>query len=724
MTKYKLTHFFLLCITNISLIYALPAGWRPEVPLKIYSHNVDHFHAQVTTGSSIYTNFWSFSDEHEQRCYEIPCNYSADSGVTWFMELIEGLSVEGLPVTEFSVDITARDDTVHAVYIDCVVIGHSPQDIRYAKSTDGGANWGCNAWISCSGDTSAHPAIALKNNDTLYISYAEWQHDNDTTEIYFSRSTNGGSSWHDPADTTQLNQRRTVAKYDSWLPDIAANDDYIHLVWADNRISSNYEIYYNRSTNSGVSWSYDGSSSGKGYRLTTANGESTFPDMAIYSDSVYVVWEDNRPLTFGIYYKRSTNNGTDWGSESRLNTGGGHPSIAADSNGVYVVWHEDGNLFYKESTNGGVDWGSTVQITAEASYYDSFPDIAADGLGRHIVFERDANDSCWYIQRDIIRPAAPDTIFEDILTVPPPVILHWRPNSDADINEYCIYRSQVPGGRWSKIGTSTDTTYTDNSFPRLGCYYAYTLTAVDLASNESDPCDDTITVWVPNPGKRINCGEPLASPYNIQRDGYYGWGASFDSTADFGDSLKYRITGLVPKNEYVFGFALFEPMSDSGRVLSIEFESQSIIKDIAVPESTLYKCFVVPEPLYSNGVLDLGLNVVTDEAVLSQILIWERTTGGPQYLQSVDTGNGFHLRIYPNPVMKTVGIEYNLPKCTDIELSIFDINGRLVEEISAVKKDAGIHTELFDITRLSQGVYFIRLKTTNHSEIQKVIFVK
>jgi hypothetical protein len=229
---------------------------------------------------------------------------------------------------------------------------------------------------------------------------------------------------------------------------------------------------------------------------------------------------------------------------------------------------------------------------------------------------------------------------------------------------------------------------------------------------------------VPNPGKRINIGEPTASPYNIERDGYYGWGASFDSTADFGDSLKYRFTGLIPKNDYVFGFALFEPISDSGRVLSIEFESHSIMEGIPVPESTLYMCFVVPKTLYSSSLLDLGLNVVTNEAVLSQILIWELSSGGPQYLQNADVGIGFHLRIYPNPVLKTIGIEYNLPKANDIELSIFDVNGRLVKESNCPKQEPGTHNKLFDITHLSQGVYFIRLRTTNHTEIKKVILVK
>jgi hypothetical protein len=186
----------------------------------------------------------------------------------------------------------------------------------------------------------------------------------------------------------------------------------------------------------------------------------------------------------------------------------------------------------------------------------------------------------------------------------------------------------------------------------------------------------------------------------------------------------WRSTGLIPEHDYVFGFALFEPLFDSGRVQSIAFGSQNITTDIAVPESVIYKCFIVPKLLYSGGALDIGLSATIKGAVLSQMAIWEHAAGGPQDIQRVDVENGLHVRVYPNPILNIVGVEYNLPQCTDVKLSIFDVNGRLVKETDYPKQEPGTHNESFDITHLSQGVYFVRLKTLNHSAMQKVIFVK
>lgn len=715
MRRSTLSLLLVFFIIGVSIVYAPPSGWRPEVALPKFS-DVQHYDPHIATSSSgIHVILLNNAFDPENRCHEVGYDRSTDTGVKWDYNGIDA-NGNGIYDQRFNEDIAAEGSTIHAVYEFCEM----RDDIRYAKSTDGGQTWDA-IWISDARDYSTHAAIALKNNDTIFVVFADWRNGEDTVEVYFSRSTDGGSHWRNPSDTTEFDQRRTIVNYNSWHPDIAANDSYIHIVWADNRVSFNYDIFYNRSTDCGENWNHD-TLTGNGLNLTDVAGTSEFPDLAISDNSVYIVWQETREDSTGIWFRRSTDNGSNWGNRERLSTGGGHPSIAADANGVYAVWEKDTYIYYRESTDAGASWSTTLRIT-NSLYADSFPDIVTDSYGRHIVFQR-SNDYIWYKQRDIVKPDAPQNLHNNPWVVPPPVILYWYANGEADLKEYRIYRKRASDFNYSQIGSTTDTTYTDNTFPQLGCWYYYYVTAVDLATNESNP-SNTIRVWVPNPGKRINFGKPAASPYNIERDGYYRWGASFDSTADFGDCLKYRFTDLIPKNEYVFGFVLFEPTSDSGRALSLEFESQSIIEDIAVPESTLYMCFVVPKPLYSSGVLDLGLNVATKEAVLSQILIWERASGGgPQYLQSVDTENGFHLRIYPNPVMKTVGIEYNLPKCTDIELSVFDVNGRLVEEISAVKKDAGIHTELFDITCLSQGVYFFRLKTTNHSEIQKVIFVK
>src|SRR4030095_12008333 len=72
----------------------------------------------------------------------------------------------------------------------------------------------------------------------------------------------------------------------------------VHAVWYDDR-DGNFEIYYKRSPDQGLSWGSD-------TRLTTNLGTSWFSTITVSGMQVHVVWMDNRDGNYEIYYKRST----------------------------------------------------------------------------------------------------------------------------------------------------------------------------------------------------------------------------------------------------------------------------------------------------------------------------------------------------------------------------------------------------------------------------------
>ncbi len=82
------------------------------------------------------------------------------------------------------------------------------------------------------------------------------------------------------------------------------------------------------------------------------------------------------------------------------------------------------------------------------------------------------------------------------------------------------------------------------------------------------------------------------------------------------------------------------------------------------------------------------------------------------------------LEVYPNPVQKECNIEYNLPQKSKVNISLFDVTGRLVQEIINEKQNTGKYSRTFDMTDLSQGVYFIKFNTEKCSETKKIIFIK
>jgi len=70
---------------------------------------------------------------------------------------------------------------------------------------------------------------------------------------------------------------------------------------------------------------------------------------------------------------------------------------------------------------------------------------------------------------------------------------------------------------------------------------------------------------------------------------------------------------------------------------------------------------------------------------------------------------------YPNPFNPETTIEYGLPNPGFVELSIYDINGKLVRTLVAEEKRAGNHWVKWDArdensSLVSSGVYLYRLK--------------
>jgi hypothetical protein len=187
-------------------------------------------------------------------------------------------------------------------------------------------------------------------------------------EIFYKKSTDGGTTW--------TSQRLTYSSGESKYPDIAVDtNNHIHVVWDDDS-PGNFEIHHKKSTDGGMSWTTK--------RLTFNSGPSRVPRIAVDSnDNVNLTWHDYSPGNDEVYYKRSTDGGTNWTTKRlTFNSGSSAPtSVAADSNNhIHVVWHDEtpGNaeVFYKKSADGGINW-TTKRLTFNPSS-SYIPTIATD----------------------------------------------------------------------------------------------------------------------------------------------------------------------------------------------------------------------------------------------------------------------------------------------------------------------------------------------------------
>ena len=80
-------------------------------------------------------------------------------------------------------------------------------------------------------------------------------------------------------------------------------------------------------------------------------------------------------------------------------------------------------------------------------------------------------------------------------------------------------------------------------------------------------------------------------------------------------------------------------------------------------------------------------------------------------------------RIYPNPFNPTTTVEYSLPHKGKVHLSLINIRGRILNSNNYIKS-AGLHSHIVDGTKLSSGIYFIRIKSQQATKVRKVTLIK
>jgi len=97
---------------------------------------------------------------------------------------------------------------------------------------------------------------------------------------------------------------------------------------------------------------------------------------------------------------------------------------------------------------------------------------------------------------------------------------------------------------------------------------------------------------------------------------------------------------------------------------------------------------------------------------------------------SIDYGgdiipSGYALRpAFPNPFNPSTTLQFELPTDSAISLQIYDISGRLVEELVNDVYSAGVHSVTWDAGSMATGIYLVRLDSENFHQMQKIMLIK
>ncbi|MFX1319318.1 MAG: sialidase family protein [Promethearchaeota archaeon] len=195
----------------------------------------------------------------------------------------------------------SSNDTLFITYINGTTDEAPSSQIFLTRSSDRGVTWTPSIRV---GPTYTEvDLITVVNTDSsqnVYVAYAAGLTDN--KEIYVIKSTDGGNTWNSPQQVNDYNggitgNQRMVEMF-------IDQDDTIHVAWLDTR-RGQYDIYYSYSTDGGSSFSDDERITEVGFPLTFDRPGDYFTMRAAPNGEMCIVWTDGRNgVNHDIYFAR------------------------------------------------------------------------------------------------------------------------------------------------------------------------------------------------------------------------------------------------------------------------------------------------------------------------------------------------------------------------------------------------------------------------------------
>ncbi|MFA6923191.1 MAG: T9SS type A sorting domain-containing protein [Bacteroidales bacterium] len=82
------------------------------------------------------------------------------------------------------------------------------------------------------------------------------------------------------------------------------------------------------------------------------------------------------------------------------------------------------------------------------------------------------------------------------------------------------------------------------------------------------------------------------------------------------------------------------------------------------------------------------------------------------------------LDVYPNPASSSATITYTLQNTSDVNINVYDLQGRVVKSIVLTRQTKGKHNTEINCSSLSSGTYVLEYRTTEKSSTAKLIITR
>ena len=349
--------------------------------------------------------------------------HSADNGQTWsapaLLSFYGDSDEDDVYTDEFARISTDSDGTWITVWVTQHDMGGTKgndEDVVYSRSTDNGETWSAPAVLNSnglvdSGSLDFEPKIASSGEgDWVAIWKSNYNLDGSGTDndVFVSHSEDDGFTWSD-AHVLNSTAFEDETSDDSGV--FLAYDDIgtYMATWRSNynldgSIGTDFDIFYSRSVDGGVTWSdVDVLNSYASIDTPAADGNAlAIPDgtggwVAVWTstynlDGISIIGNDS-----DIFVSRSIDDGLSWSAAEALNANAAiddtandlQPQLVYDDLGNWVtIWQSsfqlelegfsDTDLFVSYSTDKGLTWTYPVYLNPTALVDGT----SADGVAR------------------------------------------------------------------------------------------------------------------------------------------------------------------------------------------------------------------------------------------------------------------------------------------------------------------------------------------------------
>ncbi|MBK6765241.1 MAG: T9SS type A sorting domain-containing protein [bacterium] len=170
-----------------------------------------------------------------------------------------------------------------------------------------------------------------------------------------------------------------------------------------------------------------------------------------------------------------------------------------------------------------------------------------------------------------------------------------------------------------------------------------------------------------------------------------------------------------------YGFALLTTDGQGIKLAQIDLDGQLLRSSTTVYESESYPS-LLDYTIADNG--DIYVLWRDDYSQLKLLIIpWDAVLSAPRdAITPLPTD--LSLAAYPNPFNSSVTLRYDVPRAGNVDLAVYDLQGRLVETLRDESAQAGSHELRWSPQDAASGVYVVHFTTSAGRATQKLLYLK